>query len=86
MKMIFFYIYYGEFTSAPYGLSISQEYIVSKDLDFKYVLVKEDLLMNTSFSSPPYPLCSIVCNALTCDEHTSCSSSSSPDELTYQLT
>lgn len=37
-------------------------------------------------SSFHYPLCSIVYNTSTCGEDTPCSSSSSSQELTFQLT
>lgn len=41
--------------------------------------------MNTSSSSPPYPLCSIVWDAPTCDEDAPCSSSYSFYDLTYKF-
>lgn len=78
-------IYDYESPSAPSNISVSQEYIFSKDLDFKYVSVKEYSHMNTSSSSHPYPLCSIVCNTPTWDEDIPCSSSYSSDEFTFWI-
>jgi len=74
-----------EFPSALTDLPVSQEDFDLKYLDIEYVSVKEDVLMETP-SSPHSPLCSTFCNVLTYDEDTPCFSSSSSNELNFELT
>lgn len=78
-------VYYDEYTSAPIDILVSQEYFNFKDLDIEFDSVKEDVLMQTS-SSAHYPLCSNICNAVTCEEYTPCSSRLSSHEFNFQMT
>lgn len=70
------------FPNIPFGFS---KKLFMKYLDLESNLVRVDVLMETS-SSPYYPFCSTFCNALSCDEDTPCSPSSSSNELDFELT
>jgi len=82
---VFVDVYGDECPSAPTNLLVSKEYFDLKDLYLESNSVKEDILME-SFSSVHYPLWPTIFNALTCEEDTPCSSSSSSNELNFGLT